>query len=1326
MPDGKLEVLSEMTFASLCAPLVLLGEPGAGKSETATALAEALGYQYVSADRLATGAPVSLSKNCTPIIDGLDETQGSGSEAPLLTILKRLNELQIQTFLILCRGADWADTQNERFIHTWFDKAPVVGHLQPLKDAEIAAMVDDLVSYAGSGDAFLKEAENNNALDLARNPQTLKLLLAAIQRDGWPRTKSELYQNACESFADEHNEIHRSLNSMRPNRETILSTAGFICSQLLLSGQRGLNIDGQDDEFHARLVEFEDETTNAKNIKAAISTPLFRSSRPNKIEPCHRTVAEFLAAKWLSERLRTGTLSIRRLETLLCKNGNVPRSLRGIHAWLATLDRSLTSRLVPNDPYGCFRYGDVEQYSNNQARQLLRQLQILASIDPYFRSEDWEGQVGTGLARDVLSEDIVKLIQNPDVPHHLSTVILESLKGTTFANSIQDELRTVLLDEKITALSRDRALSALRAAKSDENWHELAHLLSQSGDYSSACLAVEIVIENSQLFTGDQIAGITNAYDEVKERLSENLSIGISFRLMPKLSLQQCVAAISNYGSQLPEERYERSSYTCRIQERFLDTAKTYLQRGGRPTAHELWHWLRNVTDDQYRSLDWDTFSTQFFLAQAKLRRQTQSLALAGAAPEEYRLINMYLGAISTGLQFHEGDLAFHLESLFYIENEISDFTQRWMALVECAFANRSFNEEARILANHQAQNRSELKTILLEIANRPPPKWMAEQVQRQHEQKVQQEIQNRKRHQHYTDNREVVRKGQSLSELHTIATSYMGLFIDVEHIQGASERVEWLVGPENLEAAIHGLSAACQRTDMPTPLSMATLKATESKEFNLARVALVGCALQQTQYGNLASLPQCTLATALAAADWGFYVSETSIPSTLEDDLRELLFEDISATEPFVRATIEPMLLAGKEHISGLRHIFEVEGYASLAAKLSIEWLAQSEKMHEQTLIYTLKAALRLASRAELKELTRTKLHASVWPTPKHKVAWFVMAFLVDFEQSKNSFSNYLCDNQWVLNEIISIGNLENGRGAAPITALQLSFLIETYAARFPQVPPPKGGWSGGDPYLSARFIDVCISKLGECLTESARSELHRLITSIDLSNHKDHARHVAAEQVRAMAETDWSTHTLSDVRQVLLAGVPKTVEDLKSVVMDEIEAMQARLLNGSFNAVRPFWDQAIPHIENYCRDLIASQLEPYLIKYGVRVLPEGTMLNGTRCDLLCSIGEIGLPIEIKGQWHAQVWTAASEQLESNYSHHYRAEGYGIYLVLWFGNVANYNPPGIRKIGPIESADAMLSLIHERSPRPISAKTKAFVLDVSRPEGDGEEENKG
>lgn len=131
--------------------------------------------------------------------------------------------------------------------------------------------------------------------------------------------------------------------------------------------------------------------------------------------PCTVGWLSILDAKWLTSALRDDHLSVRRLKTLLYSGDVVLGPLRVLHAWLAALDKTLTDRLVVHGPYGCLRYGDVEQYSVAQARHLIAQLQNLATADLHFRGDDWGAQVGAGLARKELRSEIVDLIRNPDV-----------------------------------------------------------------------------------------------------------------------------------------------------------------------------------------------------------------------------------------------------------------------------------------------------------------------------------------------------------------------------------------------------------------------------------------------------------------------------------------------------------------------------------------------------------------------------------------------------------------------------------------------------------------------------------------------------------------------------------------------------------------------------------------------------------------------------------------------------------------------------------------------------------------------------------------------
>ena len=212
-------------------------------------------------------------------------------------------------------------------------------------------------------------------------------------------------------------------------------------------------------------------------------------------------------------------------------------------------------------------------------------------------------------------------------------------------------------------------------------------------------------------------------------------------------------------------------------------------------------------------------------------------------------------------------------------------------------------------------------------------------------------------------------------------------------------------------------------------------------------------------------------------------------------------------------------------------------------------------------------------------------------------------------------------------------------------------------------------------NPWDATEFIQGQINDLVADLSDLAEALLKSLINAKDLDGYQNHIKHAYVQQMRHRAEANKVLLPISSVKKVLLHGEPTTHDDLQALLMDQLELLQERIRNSSTNDILPYWNDDIPHTENYCRDRIASALNPYLEHYNVSSAhTEGTMPNSNRCDLLITHGLMNLPIEIKGQWHDEIWTAAAEQLQ-NYMREYHSNGRGIYLILWFGYLGPNHP---------------------------------------------------
>ena len=135
--------------------------------------------------------------------------------------------------------------------------------------------------------------------------------------------------------------------------------------------------------------------------------------------------------------------------------------------------------------------------------------------------------------------------------------------------------------------------------------------------------------------------------------------------------------------------------------------------------------------------------------------------------------------------------------------------------------------------------------------------------------------------------------------------------------------------------------------------------------------------------------------------------------------------------------------------------------------------------------------------------------------------------------------------------------------------------------------------------------------------------------------------------------------------------------LRDLEPVVAQNLDrqldgiAVDIRCEND--DGFRAFWSEGRPENrpkpENSCRDALLTRLHARLSPLAVVCEPESDRANDKRADLLLSYrAEFELPIEIKRDSNRSLWTALHDQLARQYAVAPRSEGYGIYLVFWFG----------------------------------------------------------
>lgn len=1315
---GEQTEYSDAAFLALNAPLIILGEPGAGKSALVKHIEDTLGVQFYNASTIESLASIDARPSQRIIVDGVDEITAYDTGTPINRFLVKLP--QHASFILTCRAADWQDVVNTRIIQQKWQKRPVAGRLLPLNHYEIVEFIN--ASDTGQdGETFLEEAHRRDVVNLLGNPQNLTMLLKAVQSSGWPDTRLQLYETASLALVQEDNDTHSSIHRTRPSPEKLIEAAGFISAQLLLSGTAYIRVDGNGSTALPRATDLAGTELDASVIHSALSTKIFRVAGDNILEPCHRTVAEFLAARWLSGALRD-RLSLRRLESLLYGNGYiVPTALRGLHAWIATLHPNLANTFITRDSYGFFRYGDPTALTVSQSRHLLGCLEKVAEDDPYFRSEDWHVTFGRGLARPELRDDIRRVIRNPSLSYQLSHLLIESMQGDRFVNDIADDLQTLLLDPTVTFAVRHAAVDALLAGETQIDWHPIITQLMQAADIESLRIALEIVGKNIPAFDGAAIARLLLNIAEATHAEDGSTYSGLGHALHRHMSPEQLESCLDILSQHQAEQTGNARRRLGNPEQWIFKFMQERLGRGTPPSTRTIYAWLQNTDRHSYYRSDWDTFAAGYFSQLVTLRQAIQAEALTHAADEHgYWKILFHFNYDYPALGLHEEDIIFHMNALVTARSHYADWPVRWRHLVDFAIGRRNFTGSAMEHATNQSGQHPALQAQLDQLNH--PPHQNFEQEEREWERKNRQTRQRKiqARHQNFERIRDTLGAGQHLGALGDVAAAYLGHSISPREGDTPIDRVTELVGSSLVDTALEGLTAAMQRDDIPTARQIIELHANERKSYYFEPILLAHCARMLQSGQDVSGLPPAVAHAALAAYHWGNSYGDEMV-AVVKKRLEAIVFESQDSKESFIRDTIEPHLHAGTDHIPGLSLLAREEALSDVAGKLAIEWLDHYPHLSGHSLQDLLVAAIRYAPGDAILALIRQRITHAQWDCDAQRHLWMGAAFLLDYAHHADILAAYASEEKerlWAFRTMI-YPERESNEDWPELDPSQHHFLITRFGPIWPPADMPSGGSIGDqNPWDASRFIQTHIDALATQLSDTAENFLSSLIGAAGLDGYQAYIKHVYAQQTRQRAEANKTLPSLDGVRKVLLKGEPATHDDLQALLMDELEALQNRIRNSPTNDILPFWNGDDPHEENYCRDRLTSTLTPHLDRFGIRAHIESAMPDQNRCDLLATHGRMDLPIEIKGQWHPKIWTAAAEQLEDNYTQEYRAEGRGIYLVLWFGYLGTKhpkNPRGWQGQRLPKTLDQMKTLL-TRKYEGISEKTTLFVLDLSKP----------
>jgi hypothetical protein len=388
--------------------------------------------------------------------------------------------------------------------------------------------------------------------------------------------------------------------------------------------------------------------------------------------------------------------------------------------------------------------------------------------------------------------------------------------------------------------------------------------------------------------------------------------------------------------------------------------------------------------------------------------------------------------------------------------------------------------------------------------------------------------------------------------------------------------------------------------------------------------------------------------------------------------------------------AVIDAELKAKRSYINALSELRSRPVFLHIRSHVAIDVLRAHPDVSGQQLRQLLECAA--AERSNLEELCALacqKIGSNQSTDDETFRQWLACATFLSPERFIDEFVARLRLDAallWVLRDFqLAEGPEETwSKRQIPLTVQNLEALIIAVAAHFPSAPYPVGGYSGNtNPWDGSEYLGSLVSRLSAIPSAEAAESVSRLCGHPDLVTYRDFIKHAAHNQQTRRRETEYEQPSWAQTLSSLANQSPANVADLHALIVHTLHDVANTVAHANNDVYKRFWNEdrygrtTDPKPEESCRHVLIDLLRVRLAPLKVSIDPEGHMAGGKRADMVATFdGKYRIPIELKRNYHSDVWTAPMAQLDRLYTSDPQAHGFGVYGVFWFGNAEGRQTP--------------------------------------------------